>query len=431
MPDQARADAQNAAERRHVTFHHQQVSFDGTTFVEAELDLADALDLDAAISARAESLAAAGCAESLDVRRALAAGDLARRQLALDLIAEPDDQQLGVAPRPRQVVLYVHLSEAAITGADAGIARVENHHRLVTVEQVRTWCANPDAQVVVKPVIDLAEHIHVEAYEVPDRLAEQTELRDLTCVFPWCSRPARSCEKDHVIAHARGGPTCSENIAPLCKRHHRLKTHAHGWTYTALEPGTYLWTSPHGYQFLRDHTGTTDVSNDRRRLPTTSPTAQHPADPRPRRGHRHAHDGWEADRATFAHVGAVAALRQDERVSPMIEPPNSVLLLVGREEFTPPATFAGASCAATADCIAVGVLSVEDGPTLAAFAQRTDPTLVTLGEFTIESEGHLSLRDVYSREYDSIGVHAGAVRVIVLGNDVSEPSEVTFIVESN
>ena len=78
MPDEARADAQNAAERRHVTFHHEQVSFDGTTFVEAELDLADALDLDAAISARAESLAAAGCAESLDVRRALAAGDLAR-----------------------------------------------------------------------------------------------------------------------------------------------------------------------------------------------------------------------------------------------------------------------------------------------------------------------------------------------------------------
>ena len=74
---------------------------------------------------------------------------------------------------------------------------------------------------------------------------------------------------------------------------------------------------------------------------------------------------------------------------------------------------------------------MDDGPTLASFAQTTDPTLVTLGEFTIESEGHLSLRDVYSREYDSIGVHAGAVRVTVLGNDVSEPCELTFIVESS
>jgi hypothetical protein len=34
-----------------------------------------------------------------------------------------------------------------------------------------------------------------------------------------------------------------------------------------LDPGTYLWTSPHGYQFLRDLSGTLDVSPDRRRPP--------------------------------------------------------------------------------------------------------------------------------------------------------------------
>ena len=31
-----------------------------------------------------------------------------------------------------------------------------------------------------------------------------------------------------------------------------------------LEPGSFLWSSPHGYQFLRDHQGTLDVSRDRR-----------------------------------------------------------------------------------------------------------------------------------------------------------------------
>ncbi len=50
---------------------------------------------------------------------------------------------------------------------------------------------------------------------------------------------------------------------PLCRRHHRLKTHHSGWGYTVLEPGCYLWSSPHGYQFLRDHRGTTDVTRDR------------------------------------------------------------------------------------------------------------------------------------------------------------------------
>jgi hypothetical protein len=46
MPDLAAENAERAADARHVTFHHQQVSFNGTTTVEAELDLADALDLD-------------------------------------------------------------------------------------------------------------------------------------------------------------------------------------------------------------------------------------------------------------------------------------------------------------------------------------------------------------------------------------------------
>jgi hypothetical protein len=114
----------------------------------------------------------------------------------------------------------------------------------------------------------------------------------------------------------------------------------------------------------------------------------------------------------------------------MIEPPNSVLLLVGREEFTPPDTFAGQVCVATSDCIAVGVLSVDDGPTLASLAVETDDSeLITLGEFIIESEGHLSLRDVYNREYDVLGVEAGSVRVTVRANDDSEPCEVTFVVD--
>ena len=40
---------------------------------------------------------------------------------------------------------------------------------------------------------------------------------------------------------------------------HRLKTHT-PWNYVVLERGSYLWTSPHGYQFLRDREGTLDVT---------------------------------------------------------------------------------------------------------------------------------------------------------------------------
>jgi hypothetical protein len=107
--------------------------------------------------------------------------------------------------------------------------------------------------------------------------AEQVAERDHSCVFPWCTRPARGCDTDHVIAWPEG-PTASDNLAPLCRRHHRLKTHS-TWTCTMLEPGSFLWSSPHGYQFLRNHTGTRDVSRDRHH--PNAPTPDPPDSPDP------------------------------------------------------------------------------------------------------------------------------------------------------
>jgi hypothetical protein len=56
--------------------------------------------------------------------------------------------------------------------------------------------------------------------------------------------------------------TC--NQAPCCRRHHRAKTTG-GWSYITVEPGVYLWRSPLGSQFLKDHTGTLDVTPDAER----------------------------------------------------------------------------------------------------------------------------------------------------------------------
>lgn len=208
-------------------------------------DAADALDLEDALRAGAKQQGDLGSTESLDVRRARALGDLARRQLAFGF----DDTEPG-----RAVDLVVHLSEDALTGAEP-VGRCANTRSPISVQQIREWCGNPDAKVTVKPVVDLADHIHVEAYEAPDRLKEQKGLVDLHCVFPHCTRPAQRCDCDHVVAHADGGPTCSCNTAPLCRRHHRAKTHSM-WDYTVLDRGTYRWTTPNGIRLIRDHRGT-------------------------------------------------------------------------------------------------------------------------------------------------------------------------------
>ena len=130
MPDKAAEDAVKAADARHFTIDHQQVSFGGTSQVTGELDLADALDLDTAVAKGAQELLALGSTDSLDVRRSIAAGQIARNQLALDLTTDhavhnsdsggraasaASGQTRPTHRKPRQVVLHVHLSEAAIT----------------------------------------------------------------------------------------------------------------------------------------------------------------------------------------------------------------------------------------------------------------------------------------------------------------------------
>jgi hypothetical protein len=270
MPDYAAERRDRAAEQRYFTIDHDQVSFAGTSRVHGELDLADALDLDKAVAATARQLADLGCQDPLDVRRAAAVGILARGEPPLDLATGE------VAPRAngttgREVVLYVHLSEDALRSGDPhGPVELEDAGgRLLTAAQVAQWCGRPDtARITVKPVIDLNQHHAVDAYEIPDRIAERVRLRDKTCVHPYCHRPARRADLDHIDPYIQmddpdeGGPpgqTSTANLAPLCRLHHRMKTHG-DWTYTIVEPGTYLWRSPHGHTWLRDATGTTDLT---------------------------------------------------------------------------------------------------------------------------------------------------------------------------
>jgi SAM-dependent methyltransferase len=187
MPHEVERLAAESWDKRHVTIHDQLASFTGTMRVEAELDIADALDFEAAVAGGADECAAWGSPEPLDVRRAQAVGDLARRQGALDLGATDAPPR---AVKPRQVVLHVHLSEAALFGDDP-VAHLERGNSVVSVEQVRTWYGHPDAQVVVKPLLDLARCLEVDSDGVPDRLAEQVALRDRTCVFPGAPAPPR------------------------------------------------------------------------------------------------------------------------------------------------------------------------------------------------------------------------------------------------
>src|SRR3954451_7550293 len=141
MPEFAAEQRDRAAEQRYFAIEHDQVSFAGTSRVHGELDLADALDLEEAVRTGAEQLKALGNQDSLDVRRSLAVGMLARGQEALELEVVSTDRshaRCSTTGEVRQVVLYVHLSEDVLRSGDPdATVRVENGGgQLVTAGQV-------------------------------------------------------------------------------------------------------------------------------------------------------------------------------------------------------------------------------------------------------------------------------------------------------
>jgi hypothetical protein len=78
-------------------------------------------------------------------------------------------------------------------------------------------------------VLGVGDIIPTPRYTPTDR--QQTFVRTAHpfCVFPGCRAQAWRCDTDHRRPYnhdnpAEGGPTCTCNVHPLCRRHHRLKT---------------------------------------------------------------------------------------------------------------------------------------------------------------------------------------------------------------
>ena len=247
------------------------------------LDAPDAKVLDDTLDDLATVEAALGDTAPLQIRRAKAVGILLDPQLALDLLSgtlpatgtsvEPSAsvEPVETTPRRRTAVLYVHLDTF---GAD----RLPESGRIeglgpVTAETIRDWLTRPGGPaadgITITPVLDLSRSDGVPRHDPPEWMREIVILRDPTCVFPDCCVSSRRADLDHIDGwgsrQARppneGRPpdrppdkTTAECLAPLCRRHHRLKTFT-GWTYRRNADGTYTWFDRWGRPLPGDSAG--------------------------------------------------------------------------------------------------------------------------------------------------------------------------------
>lgn len=84
-------------------------------------------------------------------------------------------------------------------------------------------------RLLTDPVDGTVLPIAATKYCIPDALRRTTRSRWRTCAAPGCDVSAQHCEIDHVVpfdhdAPGSGGLTVVENLQPLCKHHHDMKT---------------------------------------------------------------------------------------------------------------------------------------------------------------------------------------------------------------
>lgn len=174
--------------------------------------------------------------------------DLDRRKVkAVGVIV---DRALGAdsSPSGAKTKLYLHLTGDQLADPIVGVGSAE---RLgpVTTTLIKQWLDR--SRVTVQPVLRMDRGDEVDGPDPPEWMRELVILRDRTCVHPYCERDSRDCDLDHITAYVEmddGGPpgqTSPDNLAPLCRGHHRAKTFG-GWRYHRNPDGTYTWHSPHG-----------------------------------------------------------------------------------------------------------------------------------------------------------------------------------------
>ncbi|MEU4290534.1 DUF222 domain-containing protein [Kribbella sp. NPDC026596] len=183
---------------------------------------------------------------------ALRALDVRLAQIKLAAHRSPS----GGRTLPGKTEIYVHLTEQMLA-TGTGVLRVEGLGPLLASQLTELVGHAP---YIVKPVIDLNDAVSVNAYEIPDRIRERVKLTHPVEVFPFGTRETSgTTDLDHLQPYDPLGPpgeTNTQNLAPLGRFSHRVKTHGRGWSVQRLDPRTLEWTTPHGFTFHVDPNGT-------------------------------------------------------------------------------------------------------------------------------------------------------------------------------
>ena len=201
-PDSRAARAE--LEKRSVWLSHQD---DGMTFLSAYIPTPDAIRLDTELTRLAKAEPPDG--RTLDQKRA-------------DVFA---GGMLGDGSSAHATI-GVLVPVTSLAGLDNDPGTSFDGQFALPAPMVRELAAEPGTlfyRVFTDPLGRILDVTELGRFP-SRRLKTAVDIRDGTCRFATCSRPATECDDDHQIPRPRG-PTNGANLRSLCRRHHRIKTH--------------------------------------------------------------------------------------------------------------------------------------------------------------------------------------------------------------
>ncbi|SOD98186.1 HNH endonuclease signature motif containing protein [Blastococcus haudaquaticus] len=270
-----RADPAAADRRRQKAQRDADVTVrglgDGMGEVRATMPMPEAAEVRAAADAHARALKAAGDERSIRELRSV---------VVHGLVTGADDERPTVSAHVEVVAALDALESAAAGAPGAGRSPVLVDGEPVTAALARELLERLDAlcpggiqaptdgtlrlavtdadgrllaavtrrelESAVRRGEGLSRPPAVGRYVPGPALERFARTRDRTCRHPGCGNRAGWADLDHVVAHADGGATDCANLCCLCRRHHRLKTHARGWRHVMTADGVLAVTTPSG-----------------------------------------------------------------------------------------------------------------------------------------------------------------------------------------
>ena len=238
--------------------HPESIEARHATAIETRsLDLQPARDGMAWLTAYLPAVVAQGIynrATDMALKQQSAAETRTLTQLRVDLFAEllldgglQSGADAGIRPR-----VLITVPALTLLGRSDEPAVLEGYGP-IDIDTARALAAAAPSftRLLTHPETGAVLSVGRTSYAVPADLRTWLRVRDGTCRFPGCSRAARNCDVDHTDDWQWGSATNHDNLAHLCRAHHRVK-HQTQWGARQRGAGVIEWTSPTGHVYTTE-----------------------------------------------------------------------------------------------------------------------------------------------------------------------------------